>query len=230
MSQRRGGRAPDASGEVINVATGGRISLKVRTDDLKGTIDAIRQSYEALFPGNPFEYYFADDAFDEQYQNDQRFATLFGIFAGLTILIACLGLFGLAAFTAEQRTKEIGVRKVLGASVPGLVLLLSKEFTRLVLLGLLAAVPVALTAGWTVNSELKPSPLAITSVAGVSSSQRMSIARMPPIIKKVNDVTIYCTPIILWSMLQVRYSLKAGRLTSCAVPPRPSRVSPPGAP
>jgi putative ABC transport system permease protein len=77
------------------------------------------------------------------YNRDERLGRIFGISAGLAILIACVGLFGLAAFMAEQRTKEIGVRKVLGASISSLVVLLSKDFTRFVLLGLLAATPLA---------------------------------------------------------------------------------------
>ena len=120
---------------------GGNISLRVSSDDLPATIASIRDLFESLFPGNPFEYFFADESFGRQYENDQRFATLFGVFAGLTILIACLGLFGLAAFTAEQRTKEIGVRKVLGASAPGIVALLSRDFAVLVGIAFVVAVP-----------------------------------------------------------------------------------------
>ncbi len=124
-------------------ARGGDISMKVSTADLPGLIAEVRTRYEDLFPGNPFEYQFADAAFDEQYKNDQRFATLFSVFAAIAIVIACLGLFGLAAYTAERRRKEIGVRKVLGASVPQLVTLLSKDFLVLVLVSFAAAVPVA---------------------------------------------------------------------------------------
>ena len=87
-----------------------------------------------------------DEAFDQQYRDDQRFATLFGVFAGLAIVIACLGLFGLASFTAAQRTKEIGVRKVLGASVPSIVGLLSKDFLKLVGIAFIIAAPLAYVA------------------------------------------------------------------------------------
>ena len=121
----------------------GHISLKVNTTDLPETIAAIEATYKTLFPGNPFTYHFADAAFDGQYKADQRFATLFAGFAGIAILIACLGLFGLASFTAQQRTKEIGVRKVLGASVAGIVALLSKDFLKLVGLAFVVAVPLA---------------------------------------------------------------------------------------
>ncbi|HET6568005.1 MAG TPA: ABC transporter permease, partial [Rhodothermales bacterium] len=122
---------------------GGNISMKVSTRDLPQTLASIQKTYEAIFPGNPFNYYFADAAYDAQYKADERFATLFGAFAGIAILIACLGLFGLAAFTAESRTKEIGVRKVLGATVPSIVDLLSKDFVKLVVIALVVAVPVA---------------------------------------------------------------------------------------
>jgi putative ABC transport system permease protein len=117
--------------------------MKVRTADLPQTLAAIEATYRAHFPGNPFTYYFADAAFDEQYRADQRFATLFSAFAAIAIVIACLGLFGLASFTAQQRTKEIGVRKVLGASVYSLVALLSKDFLVLVGVAFLVAAPAA---------------------------------------------------------------------------------------
>ncbi len=125
------------------------ISIKVDTELLPQTISSIEESYKQLFPGNPFQYSFVDEVFDLQYQNDQRFASLFNIFAGLAITIACLGLFGLAAFTAEQRTKEIGVRKVLGASIANIVALMSKDFVILVLVGFLFAIPIA----WYVMSQ-----------------------------------------------------------------------------
>ncbi len=112
---------------------GGQLSIKLRTGNLPQTLATIERIYRTLFPGNPFDYSFVDEKFAEQYRNDRRFAALFGVFAGLAILIACLGLFGLASFSARQRTKEIGIRKVLGASVAGIVALLSKEFVKLVL-------------------------------------------------------------------------------------------------
>ena len=121
----------------------GHVSMKVNTTDLPQTIATVESVYKALFPDNPFNYYFADAAFDQQYKADRRFATLFGAFAGIAVLIACLGLFGLASFTATQRTKEIGVRKVLGASVASLVALLAKDFVILIGIAFLIATPVA---------------------------------------------------------------------------------------
>jgi putative ABC transport system permease protein len=118
-------------------------SLKVGAVNLPETIEAVKADYENRFPGNPFEYFFLDEYFNRQYQADQQFGQTFGFFAGLAIFVACLGLFGLASFATSQRIKEIGVRKVLGASVPDILLLLSKDFILLVLLAFALAVPVA---------------------------------------------------------------------------------------
>jgi putative ABC transport system permease protein len=94
-------------------------------------------------PGEPFEYEFLDDAFDAMYRTEQRLGQVFTSFAVLAIFVACLGLFGLAAYTAEVRTKEIGIRKVMGASVTSIVRLLSKDFVVLVALAFVVAAPVA---------------------------------------------------------------------------------------
>ena len=129
---------------VFGPTQGGRhISLRFSTSDLPAAISEVQALYSQLFPGNVFRYAFADESFDQQYKNDQRFARLFTISAGMAIFIACLGLLGLVAFTAQQRTKEIGMRKVLGATVPNIVALLSKDFLKLVGLGFLLAVPLA---------------------------------------------------------------------------------------
>jgi putative ABC transport system permease protein len=125
------------------IQSGLLVSMKVNTNSLPQTLASIENIYATLFPGNPFRYTFADAQFDQQYRNDQQFATLFGLFASMAIVIACLGLFGLAAFTATRRTKEIGVRKVLGASVSGIIGLLSKDLLQLVGMAFVVAVPVA---------------------------------------------------------------------------------------
>ena len=116
-------------------------SCKVKARDISKTIAQLKQTYESFFPGNPFDYFFLDEFFNQQYQADQQFGQVFGLFAGLAILVACLGLLGLSSFATTQRTKEIGVRKVLGASVSNLLLLLSKDFIKLVLLANLVAWP-----------------------------------------------------------------------------------------
>ncbi len=120
--------------------------VKVATDDLAGTLAFLDKKWQALGPEAPFTYTFLDAQYDALYQTEQRVGTLFGLFAALSILIACLGLFGLAAFTAERRTKEIGVRKVMGASVGSIALLLSKQFARLVGVAFLVATPLAYLA------------------------------------------------------------------------------------
>ena len=119
------------------------ISLKVKPGDVRATMAEVKRKYEAFFPGNPFDYFFLDESYNRQYKNDQLFGTAFALFAGFAIFIACLGLLGLALFGTSQRIKEIGVRKVLGASVGNIVLLLSKEFVVLIGIAFLIAAPVA---------------------------------------------------------------------------------------
>ncbi len=119
------------------------ICIKVDTKDLASTINAVKAKYASFFPGNYFDYYFLDDHFNQQYANDQLFGKVFAIFSGFAILIACLGLLGLSLFATIQRTKEIGVRKVLGASVSNIVMLLSKDFIRLIVVAFVIASPVA---------------------------------------------------------------------------------------
>ncbi len=119
------------------------ISVKVNAANVSSTIDAIKRLYTKYFPGNLFDYYFLDEKFNEQYKNDQLFGKAFSIFAGFAIFIASLGLLGLSLFATTQRTKEIGVRKVLGASVTNIVLLLSKDFIRLIIIAFIIASPVA---------------------------------------------------------------------------------------
>ena len=119
------------------------ISVKVQTADLKKTIAGIERSWKTIIPYRPFSYFFVDDMFDRQYRSEDRFGRLFLYFAVLAIFISCLGLLGLASYSTVQRTKEIGVRKVLGASVTGIVGLLSKDFLLLVGIAFLVATPVS---------------------------------------------------------------------------------------
>ena len=129
-----------------NYVANNYFSLKVNTDDVSETMDRVEAEYARLFPDNPVEYFFLDDFFDRQYQADQRFGRVFTLFAGLAIFIACLGLFGLATYTTRHRIKEISIRKVLGASVSGIVTLLSQDFVKLVLVASLLALPIAYLA------------------------------------------------------------------------------------
>ncbi|MGB3618104.1 MAG: FtsX-like permease family protein, partial [Catalinimonas sp.] len=121
----------------------GNVALRLSSGDPAATLDAVRARWEAFDTGQPLAYSFLDEEVERHYAAEQRTGQLFAIFCGLSIFVACLGLFGLAAFTAQQRTKEVGIRKVLGASVPQLIALLSKDFVRLVLVALLIAAPVA---------------------------------------------------------------------------------------
>ena len=117
--------------------------LRIRPDQISQTMAYIEGVHQRFNPAFPFDYRFIDDDFDRLYRAEQRTGSLIRTFTVLAILISCLGLFGLAAFMAERRTKEIGIRKVLGASVPGIILLLSREFTKWVLLANIIAWPMA---------------------------------------------------------------------------------------
>lgn len=119
------------------------ISLKLDARQISAGLDQIQALWKRIYPESPFEYFFLDQKFDEQYRAERRFSRLFSLFTGLAIFVACLGLFGLAMFTAEQRTREIGIRKVLGASVAGIVVLLSKDFLKLILIAIVLASPIA---------------------------------------------------------------------------------------
>ena len=115
----------------------------VSTNDLPALIADMQGSWEKVNPGEPFDYFFLDDKLQQAYQTDRRMASLIFTFTLLAILISCMGLLGLATFAAESRTKEIGVRKVLGATTTSIVGLMSKEFLWLVILALFIATPIA---------------------------------------------------------------------------------------
>jgi len=121
------------------------VSFRIHTDNLPGLIAGIKDRYRSMSKaaGQPFIYSFLDDDFNKLYQSDERTGQLFVFFALLAIFIACLGLFGLVSYAAERRTKEIGIRKVLGATVTDVVRLLSKDFLKLVILAAVIACPIA---------------------------------------------------------------------------------------
>jgi putative ABC transport system permease protein len=116
-------------------------SIKVSTGNLPATLAGIEKTWSKYFPADPFNYYFLDELFDNQYKSDKQFGKLFGLFSLLAICIACFGLLGLSAYNVLQRNKEIGIRKILGASVQNILYLLSKDFLKLVLFAFLLAVP-----------------------------------------------------------------------------------------
>jgi putative ABC transport system permease protein len=116
-------------------------SIHLNGKDINATISEVEKQFKEAFPGNPFDYYFLDDFFNKQYKDEKQFAEIFSLFAILAIVIACLGLWGLASFTTTQKLKEIGIRKVLGASVGTIVSLLSWQFFKLVLIASIIAIP-----------------------------------------------------------------------------------------
>ena len=124
-------------------------SVKIGTADVQKTIASVQKTWSKFFPSDPLNHFFLDEKFNQQYKSDALFGKVFGVFAFLAILIACFGLLGLSAYNVLQRAKEIGIRKVLGASVQNILLLLSKDFLKLILVALLLAVPV----GWFVMHE-----------------------------------------------------------------------------
>jgi putative ABC transport system permease protein len=124
----------------------GYYSAKIQTAEVQGIVAALQKIWEKHFPADPFSFFFLDELFDQQYRADMVFGKVFGAFAFLAVLIACFGLLGLSSYNVVQRTKEIGVRKVLGASVVSIAGLLSKDFVKLVLAANLVAWPIAYLA------------------------------------------------------------------------------------
>jgi putative ABC transport system permease protein len=133
-------------------------AFKLETEDHRNALAGIEQPWNTFFPGNPIDYFFLDQFFNRQYESDQQFGSIFTLFTALAIFIACLGLFGLASFLTTQRTKEIGIRKVLGSSASNIVLLLSRGFIQLVLVANLLAWPFA---WWAMDTWLQNFPYRI---------------------------------------------------------------------
>lgn len=121
----------------------GNISLRIATDKVEALISDIKKTWQEFLPDSKFSFYFLDDEFNKLYNNEARLGRIFGIFASIAIFIGCLGLFGMSSFIATNKSKEIGVRKVLGASVTGIVTMLSKEFVSLIVISNIIAAPVA---------------------------------------------------------------------------------------
>jgi putative ABC transport system permease protein len=120
-----------------------KLVARLAPDQIRDAVAHLEQQFRQIAPDASFRYVFLDDVFDQMYRSEKRLSRIITTFAGLAIFIACLGLFGLAAFTAEQRTKEIGIRKVLGATVSSIVALLSKDLLKLVAIGFVLAAPLA---------------------------------------------------------------------------------------
>jgi putative ABC transport system permease protein len=136
-----------------------RISVAVKGDNIPATIAGLKKTWDKVAPQRPFLYHFLDESFGAQYEAERHFGQLFTLFSLLAIGIACLGLFGLSTFIAQQRVKEIGIRKVLGSSISGIVLLLSQDFIKLVLLAAALAIPIC---WWAMNEWLQSFAYRIT--------------------------------------------------------------------
>jgi putative ABC transport system permease protein len=131
-------------GFMVNPRANGTMIVKVSGNNIPATLSSIQQKWKTFSPDRPMQYTFLDETFSKLYQSETRFKKVFVSLVVLGIVIACLGLLGLATFAAQQRVKEIGIRKVPGASVAGVVGLLSKDFLKLVLISFMIALPV----GW----------------------------------------------------------------------------------
>jgi putative ABC transport system permease protein len=129
--------------QVLEYDDGRSLTIKLDPRNQAATIEAIKAKWAEIDPSRPFYYSFLDETFDSQYRSEERLSDIFGSFTVFAIFIACLGLFGMASYTAEQKTREIGIRKVLGASIPGVIALLSREFVKLVVVANLIAWPIA---------------------------------------------------------------------------------------
>ena len=141
-----------------------KMAIKVNQDDLPETLEYIKATWSKFSPNYPLDYKFLDENFEAMYQSEQKLSTLLWIFTVMAILVGCLGLFGLAAFNAEQRTKEIGIRKVLGATSTDIVAMLSKKFLQPVLVASLIAFPIA---WWLMKSWLADFPYRIEITAWI---------------------------------------------------------------
>lgn len=133
-------------------------AFKIEGADAKDVLASLQGPWNSFFPGNPLDYFYLDQFFNRQYESDKQFGRIFAIFTMLAIFIACLGLFGLASFLTIQRTKEIGIRKVLGSTVPNIVILLSREFLLLVIIANFIAWPLA---WWLMSNWLQGFPYRI---------------------------------------------------------------------
>ncbi|GAB4049796.1 ABC transporter permease [Spirosoma litoris] len=131
----------------------GFYSIKLNPSSVKASLSSFEKEWKAIFPENPFMYFFLDDHYNQQYKADEQFGKVFGLFSSLAIFIACLGLFGLSSLTVIQRTKEIGVRKILGASVPTILVMISRDYILLLVLATVPSVPLAwwIMTGWLSN-------------------------------------------------------------------------------
>jgi len=168
--------------------------IRLKSDDVSGTLSSMEEEWNEILPQYPFEYSFVDEEIDNMYRSEQRMATLIKVFTVVAIIIACLGLFALASFTAERRIKEIGIRKSMGAMEGQITVMMVRDFTMYILISLLIAIPgIWLLARWWLNEfyfriELKPGIFILASVITISVSvltviyHAMRTARSNPVL------------------------------------------------
>jgi putative ABC transport system permease protein len=137
----------------------GYYSIKINTSDLKNIVSQIEDIWKRIYPEDHFTYFFLDQEFDQQYRSDQAFGRTFSLFTGLAIFVAAIGLFGLAIYSARQRTKEIGIRKVNGAGNFDILFMLNKNFIKWVIVAFLIATPITwyIMNNWLDNFAFKTS-------------------------------------------------------------------------
>ncbi|MEQ8711482.1 MAG: ABC transporter permease [Cyclobacteriaceae bacterium] len=133
------------------------LTLKLNVDDYSKAFEITQTEFDRFFPGNPFDYFFLDDFFNRQYDNEREFSRVFTLFAVFAIIVACLGLFGLSSFSAIQRTKEIGIRKAIGADISNIIFILTREFMQLILVSIVIAFPLIYLVmdGWLDNFAVR---------------------------------------------------------------------------
>jgi putative ABC transport system permease protein len=146
--------------------------IKIDGSQIQDALAHIEDAYKTYSPGIPFDYLFLDEVFNQQYASERQLGELFNGFSLLSVIIACLGLFGLASYTTEQKTKEIGIRKVLGASIPGIVIMTAREFLKWILIANLLAWPISyfVMSKWLQDFAYKVSigPLVFVFSAGLA--------------------------------------------------------------
>jgi putative ABC transport system permease protein len=154
-------------------------AVRIKSDNAEEAVNTIRATWDKVFPQSVFDYFFLDDQYESQFKADSQFGRVIATFSGLAVFIACLGLFGLSSYTIVQRTKEIGIRKVLGASVPQIVKLLTSDFVAVVMIAALIALPISWFAlqDWlsnyavriTLNGWILISPVAVILIIALAT-------------------------------------------------------------
>jgi putative ABC transport system permease protein len=144
----------------------------LRDGNISETVDKVRQLYNEFFPGNSFDYFFLDDYYNQQYAADVLFGRVYGLFTLLAVIIIVLGIYGLSSYSVARQTKEIGIRKVLGATITGIVGLLTREFIILIAIANVIAWPVAyyLMSGWLENFANHTSVGAMTFIVAIAAT------------------------------------------------------------